>query len=294
MPPVLQLVVVSAFVYALVILVVVLAYLPPFVAWSVWLYRLLLAAYPAPFRKEYGQAMVQLFHDTARAEYRRRGLWGLLVVWLWTLADFTVSVVRQHRDKPVEVSSESVLLRDLWQQWRQFGVVAFSATTFSAWYGWHLLRLFFQRAVLVWATLTAIAFGIWLGSFFKGISVRRGTPSVGIAKGVVRIYYAAEMGGPISEEQWQRDAQAWRKNNPLLCDRLQSTPKPWECSFISDIPGGRVLQYGPDRKTPAIIQPYKQWQLFFPFFPLPALLLCGTIRAYRRRRAVSRPAMQSA
>ncbi len=204
-----QLVAWSAFVYAIIVLFVVLVYLPPFVAWSVWLYRLLLAAYPAPFRKEYGEAMAQVFRDTAREEYRRRGLRGLLVVWLRTLADFTVSVVRQHRDKPVQLSSESVLLRDLWQQWRQFGVVTFSATTFSAWYGWHLLRLFFQRAVLVWATLTVIAFGIWLGSFFDSMCLLRMRASrIDIGGGMVRILHADFVGDPITEEQWQRDVQA--------------------------------------------------------------------------------------
>jgi len=130
-----ELVVLAAIVYAIVILVVVLVKLPPFVAWSVWFYRLLLAAYPASFREEYGQAMVQVFRDTAREEYRRRGLRGLVMVWLRTLVDFSVSVVRQHREQAAAApaSSESVLLRDLWQQWRQFATVAISATTFSAW-----------------------------------------------------------------------------------------------------------------------------------------------------------------
>jgi|SRR6185437_14113065 len=290
-----QLVALSAFVYALVILVVVLAYVPPFVAWSVWLYRLLLAAYPARFRNEYGQAMVQLFRDTVREEYRRRGLRGLLVVWLRTLADFTVSVIRQHRDKPVEVSSESVLLRDLWQQWRQFGSVALSATTFSALYGWHLLRLFFRRAVLVWATLTVIAFGIWLVSFFDSMCLLRMRASrIDIGGGMVRILHADFVGDPITEEQWQRDVQARRKKYPTLGDVLQSKPKPWEIRFIRDIPGAVVVQLKADRKTPAILRPYKEWWLILPFFPVPMLLLLGTVRAYRRRRAVSGQAMQSA
>jgi hypothetical protein len=300
MSPISELIVVTAFIYAIVILVAVFVKRSPFVVWSLWLYRLLLAAYPAPFRAEYGPEMFQVFRDTARDEYRQRGLWGLLIVWLRTLADFTVSVIHQHREKPpAPVSSESVLLRDLWRQWRQFGAVAFSATTFSAWYGLHLLRLFFQRAVLVWATLTAVAFGSWIWSFCDGIHVWRGRATrVDMGGGLVGILHADKEGEPIRYEQWQRDRQAWRENNPVLFariqERLQTPHKPWEFRFLSDVPGAAVLRYDPDGKSPAIVQPYKQWHLYLPFFPLPVILFLGTIRAYRRRRAVPSPAMQSA
>lgn len=307
-----QLIVVAAFVYAIVVLVIVFAKRSPLVTWSMWLYRLLLAAYPASFREEYGPEMVQVFRDTARDEHRRRGLVGLLMVWLRTLADFSVSVVRQHREQAAAVpaSSESVLLRDLLQQWRQFGVVALSAITFSTWYGLHLLRLFFQRAVLVWATLTALAFGSWIWSFCDGIHVGRGrttefgmgngrtTTKVDMGRGLVGILHVDKEGGPISVEQWRRDGEAWRNNNPALYEHiqesLQTRPKPWEIRFVSDIPGATILQLKADRKTPAVVQPYREWHLIFPFFPVPLLLLVGTILAYRRKRTVSGPAMQSA
>ena len=45
---------------------------PRLVAFSLWLYRLLLAAYPTAFRQEYGEAMTQLFRDTVLDGYRRR------------------------------------------------------------------------------------------------------------------------------------------------------------------------------------------------------------------------------
>ena len=38
---------------------------------SIYLYRLMLAAYPIAFRQEYGEAMAQLFRDTARDAYQR-------------------------------------------------------------------------------------------------------------------------------------------------------------------------------------------------------------------------------
>ncbi|HEY7426540.1 MAG TPA: hypothetical protein VH682_20060 [Gemmataceae bacterium] len=305
MSPISELIVVSACVYALVLLVVVFVKRPPFVVWSVWLYRLLLAAYPTPFREEYGPAMLQVFRDTARAEHRRRGLWGLLVVWLWTLMDFSVSVVRQHREQSAAVSSESVLLRDLLQRWRQFGSVAFSATAFSAWYGLHLLRLLFWRAVLVWATLTALALGTWIWSFcdlitvvptgYADVRAGRGTTRVDMGRGFVRIIHIYEVGEPISAEQWWRDHPMPMTNDSVQVESLQAFPKPWELfRFISDFPGVFMLQDGADQKTPEILRPYREWDLIFPFFPLPVLLLWGTIRAYRRRRTVSSSAMQSA
>ena len=310
-----QLITLSAFVYALVVLfVVVFLYhrhrlrLVALVDWSVGLYRLLVAAYPAAFRHEYGEAMVQLFRDTAVDAYRRRGLFGLAALWRRTLADYTISVIRQHRDKPVEVSSEFILLRDFLQKWRRLGSEALSVTAFSTWYGWHLLRLYFQRAVLVWATLTVLAFGVWFTSFFDSISLMRGRMAwVGISRGgTVQILHHHNEGAPISEEQWQRDTREWRKRNPDVADRFRYTARPWEFSFFSDIPGGRVTQWrtienGPGRgrrhnvrQEPVLIQPYKIWLLRFPFGILPALLLIWTIRVYLRRNTSSVSAMQSA
>jgi len=288
----------SASLYAIVVLLVVLRYHPPrLIDWidlSERFYRLFLAAYPVAFRQEYGEAMLQLFRDAARDAYRQRGLHGLVAVWLRTLADFTVSVIRQHQDKPVEVSSESVLLHDLLQKWRRLGSEVFSVTVFSAWYGTHLLRLYFRRAVLVWATLTAIAFGIWFASFFKSLTFMRNRVEwVGMGNGVVQIWHHSKVGEPISDEQWQQDTREWVKKHPTVPDRLGSVPWPWEISFLSDIPGGTAIQYGPDRK-PLLIQPYQSWRLRFPFGIFPALLLVWTIRIYWRRKTLSVAAMQSA
>lgn len=299
MSAIIPLIVLATFVYALVILIIALVQHPPHVvdliAVSVWLYRLLLAAYPVPFREEYGEAMVQLFGDTARDAYRQRGLLGLSAMWLRTLADFTISVIRQHRDRPAPVSSESDLFHDLLQKWRRLGTEALSVTAFSIWYGWHVLRLYFQRAVLVWATLTAIAFGIWVTSFFDSIfGMRGGATGVGIVRGgAVLIWHCYEEGEPVSDEQWQRDCREWVKRNPSLPGQLSSPVRPWEFSFLSDIPGARVIQYGPYRK-PLLVQPNKSWRLRFPFGIFPALLLSWTIRVYLRKNTSSVAAMQSA
>ncbi|HTU93537.1 MAG TPA: hypothetical protein VMF69_25885 [Gemmataceae bacterium] len=302
----------SAFAYALLILCVVLTYwtsqvVEGFVERSVQLYRLLLGAYPAAFRQEYGEAMVQLFRDTARDAYRRRGLLGLVAMWLRTLADFTISVIRQHRDRPVQVSSESVLLRDFLQKWRRLGSEALSVTAFSAWYGLHLLRLYFRRSLLVWATLTAIAFGTWFASFFDSFNwVREKETRVDLGGGTVQICHVANVGDPLSEEQWQRYIHNWLESNPGVAERFESKARPWEFSFFSDIPGGTVIQSRTIEDRPArgrrrdvrfepvLTQPYKSWRLRFPFGILPVLLLGWTIRVYLRRKAGFVAGVQSA
>ncbi len=263
--------------------------IPRLVEYSVALYRILLAAYPAAFRNEFREAMTQLFRDTALDGYRRHGLLGLSAVWLWTLADFTISVFRQHREKPVKVSSESLLLHEFLQQWRQFGSAALSATVFSTWYGLHLLRLYF------WVSLTVIAFGIWFTSFFDAFYLMRNAKAlrISIGGGLVEIRHVYDVGKPISDKQWLRAARARVDENATLSDRLQRYPWPWEVNFISDIPEGSVIRLGPDRK-PELIQPYKYWLLRFHFGIFPILLLGWTVRVYRRRNAGPAAAVLSA
>jgi hypothetical protein len=64
------------------------------------LYRLLLAAYPAEFRHEYGAHMAQVFRDRCREEQgRRRGVGGsagLARVWMETILDLARTAPEEH------------------------------------------------------------------------------------------------------------------------------------------------------------------------------------------------------
>src|SRR5258707_3053847 len=64
---------------------------PEFRSLSGRIYRALLLVYPAPFRREYGAQMAQVFHDACRDAQRRRGPHGLLALWLATLGDLAAS-----------------------------------------------------------------------------------------------------------------------------------------------------------------------------------------------------------
>ncbi len=57
------------------------------VAFCVRLYRLLLAAYPADFRRDYAPQMDQAFRASCSDATRRHGAPGLLAVGLVTLGD---------------------------------------------------------------------------------------------------------------------------------------------------------------------------------------------------------------
>jgi hypothetical protein len=55
-----------------------------------------LHAYPAPFREEYGPQMNQVFRDEIRDALRERSITGLIVLWLFTLADLFKTALAEH------------------------------------------------------------------------------------------------------------------------------------------------------------------------------------------------------
>lgn len=63
---------------------------------SVHLYRTLLSAYPAPFRREYGRQMAQVFRDACLDAVRLSGSAGLLALWVRILFDLFKSVIEER------------------------------------------------------------------------------------------------------------------------------------------------------------------------------------------------------
>lgn len=60
------------------------------------IYGALLWLYPRDHRRDYGPLMVQLFRDQCEEAYARRGVRGLLPVWLRTLWDLCLTALREH------------------------------------------------------------------------------------------------------------------------------------------------------------------------------------------------------
>ncbi len=59
-------------------------------------YRRLLILFPADFRAEYAEPMLQLFTDCCRAAQRERGTVGVLTLWLPALRDLVGSAAAEH------------------------------------------------------------------------------------------------------------------------------------------------------------------------------------------------------
>jgi hypothetical protein len=78
----------------------------PQVMFSVRMYRLLLSAYPAKFKQEYGPHMAQVFQDCCLRAIRQGGANGMARLWAMTLLDVVQSVISEYVQKEVEVKKE--------------------------------------------------------------------------------------------------------------------------------------------------------------------------------------------
>ena len=78
---------------------------------SARLYRLLLVAYPARFRREYGAPMLQVFRDCCREAERQRGARGIAWLWLATLCDLVKTAFVER------VSEVIAMSRANWIRW---------------------------------------------------------------------------------------------------------------------------------------------------------------------------------
>jgi hypothetical protein len=67
---------------------------------SVAIYRRLLILYPADYRREYGDAMTQLFRDQCRDAWASRRTWGLAILWFRALVDLTTSSTAERLHVP--------------------------------------------------------------------------------------------------------------------------------------------------------------------------------------------------
>src|SRR5260370_1943049 len=60
------------------------------------LYRLLLLAYPAEFRRAYCREMIQTFRDCCREALQQRGQSGVLRLWGLVLYDLVTTAFTEH------------------------------------------------------------------------------------------------------------------------------------------------------------------------------------------------------
>ncbi|OHB85524.1 MAG: hypothetical protein A2V98_17410 [Planctomycetes bacterium RBG_16_64_12] len=78
---------------------------------SVRMYRTLLRAYPAAFRRRYGMEMTQVFRDMAKAAARRRGALGLIALWFRVVPDLVLTVAVEQWG---ETERRIAMWREFW------------------------------------------------------------------------------------------------------------------------------------------------------------------------------------
>ena len=72
------------------------------------IYSLLLYAYPAAFRREYGRLMAQLFRDEVRDTQQGGGTAGLVGLWLLTIYDLLKTAFAEHIWEVFHMSMEKL------------------------------------------------------------------------------------------------------------------------------------------------------------------------------------------
>lgn len=249
-----ELIILSAFVCALILFAYLTYRTPQIVDFSVRLYRLLLVAYPASFRAEYGEAMAQLFRDMAGEASRRRGLLGLAALWLRTLADLTSSVIRQRREEATR-RHESLSLAYLVHQWLALIVLSVR----------YLLQILSMRSLRPRTVIVAFIL-VWAGSFLPNLGIfgLGEHTSLDIYAGVIELRHIYARDEPISVERYHTDA---------IYKETLTSAMPWEFSFSREHWVGRVF-------SPSVCVPCKYWQLRFP---VPMLLVLWFL-IYRETR----------
>jgi hypothetical protein len=232
----------------------------------------MLAAYPASFRREYGDAMVQLFRDLAGDAYRRRGLLGLAVLWLRTLTDLMSSVIRQRREE-MPRRHGALSLAYLVHQWLALMVLSVR----------DLLRVFFSLRP---RTIIGALVLVWAGSFLPnlGIFSLGENTSLDMYGGVIEFRHIYARGEPISMKRWETD--------PMYKEDRSRLVMPWEFRFSREHWVGHPWQIG----SRSVCVPCKYWLLRFPVPMLLVLwfLFCWETRSRLGGNNTSEAAMQSA
>jgi hypothetical protein len=63
---------------------------------SVRVYEVLIKAYPASFRREYGSELMLVFREHITDAWRKRGAIGVMAAWFWVLGDLARTVPAEH------------------------------------------------------------------------------------------------------------------------------------------------------------------------------------------------------
>lgn len=87
---------------------------PYLVSLSASVYRVLLAFYPARFKRDYGPHMAQVFRDSCLKTNRQSGPRGMLSLWALTLFDWFKTVIEEQMNRGTEMTRNKFIRLSGW------------------------------------------------------------------------------------------------------------------------------------------------------------------------------------
>jgi hypothetical protein len=179
-------------------------------------YRALLALYPARYRREYGSAMAQLFHDLCRDAYRVGGEMALARAWFRVLPDAGRSAAAEHWAELRGGVLRGICVFDGQQRlsWRAFGLA--TALILAGIIGKSLVL---QATGSVAAGVAVIVLsGVLAASVLDRAMATHGRL---LAAGLI---VTLSMLLPLA---WTPDTLAWLRKNPLTAYTVVWLPFAW-------------------------------------------------------------------
>ena len=138
----------------------------PLVSLSVRVYRLLLVAYPAKFKQEYGPHMLQVFGDYCTHVFRQNGVQGMFRLWAVTIFDLFQSLIEEHLQKETFMTKSKFIRLGGWSL--MLGAISFFLFILSA----HMESNFydpFRRLQVFYAAGNVL--GIWFTPILLGVGI---------------------------------------------------------------------------------------------------------------------------
>jgi len=139
---------------------------PPVIVFSVKVYQVLLAAYPAKFRQKYGPHMYQVFRDCCLRAFRQSGTIGVLNLWALTLFDFLGSLIEEYLQKETFMTKSKFIHMSGWSL--MLGAVTFFVSTLSALVESNFYDPFMRLNVFVFYN-TRLVLALWISTILLAV-----------------------------------------------------------------------------------------------------------------------------
>ena len=141
------------------------------IALSVRVYEALIKAYPASFRREYGNEMTLVFGEHMTDTLQRRGATGLVMAWFRVLGDLSRTVPAEHfHEMYGRIKMKSAAMAIL-------SVILATITHLALWYG-TMLVVWLPVALIAPGALVTVAMYLvfYLSAFLAGLLLTRVKP----------------------------------------------------------------------------------------------------------------------